>query len=160
MIVYLGLGSNLGDRAAEIGKAIGALARLGRVAAASDLYETDPEGGAAQPMYINAAVRIETELGAAELLRECLAIEAAAGRVRPPHHAKASRTLDIDLLLYGQEVIEQPGLRVPHPALLARPFVLVPLADVAVPGLRHPINGQPLDASVSDPSVRPFGRVP
>jgi 2-amino-4-hydroxy-6-hydroxymethyldihydropteridine diphosphokinase len=78
------------------------------------------------------------------------------GRVRPPDGAKRSRVIDIDLLLFGDQIIDEPGLQVPHPALLARPFVRIPLADVATPGLRHPLAGERLDQSVPDPGVRRF----
>jgi 2-amino-4-hydroxy-6-hydroxymethyldihydropteridine diphosphokinase len=154
MVAYLGLGSNLGDRPAEIAQAIQALAKLGHVAASSALYETLPEGGARQPKYLNAAVRLETELSARALLEACLEIERAQGRVRPAGGAKASRTIDIDLLLYGATVLREPGLCVPHPALLVRPFVRIPLSDVALPGLRHPESGEPLDRCNPDGSVR------
>ena len=152
MIAYLGLGSNLGDRAAEVAYAMRALAAVGRVAAQSQLYETEPEGGAAQPRYLNAAVRLDTALDARALLAACLDIERERGRSRGV--AKAPRTLDIDLLLYGDEVIAEPGLCVPHPSLLLRPFVRIPLADVALPGLRHPQSGEPLDRCPLDPTVR------
>jgi 2-amino-4-hydroxy-6-hydroxymethyldihydropteridine diphosphokinase len=154
MVVYLGLGSNLGDRRSEIAQAVRALAKLGHVAASSALYETEPEGGEDQPMYLNAAVRLETALSARALLRACLDIERAQGRVRPVDAAKSPRTIDIDLLLYGAAVIEEPGLCVPHPALLSRPFVRIPLADVALPDLRHPIHGESLAECTPDPSVR------
>jgi 2-amino-4-hydroxy-6-hydroxymethyldihydropteridine diphosphokinase len=152
MIAYLGLGSNLGDRAAEVRYAMRALATVGHVAATSALYETEPEGGASQPRYINGALRLDTTLGARALLKACLAVERDRGRVRTV--AKGPRTLDVDLLLYGDEIIDEPGLRVPHPALLGRPFVRIPLADVALPGLRHPRSGEPLDTAPSDPTVR------
>jgi 2-amino-4-hydroxy-6-hydroxymethyldihydropteridine diphosphokinase len=154
MVVYLGLGSNLGDRRAEIARAIHALAKLGSVVASSALYETEPEGGADQPMYLNAAVRLETVLSASALLQACLSIERAQGRMRPAGATKAPRTIDIDLLLYGAAVIEEPGLRVPHPALLSRPFVRIPLAEVALPNLRHPISGDSLAEYAPDPTVR------
>jgi 2-amino-4-hydroxy-6-hydroxymethyldihydropteridine diphosphokinase len=154
MVVYLGLGSNLGDRRAEIGRAIDALAKLGVVRASSPLFETDPEGGADQPTYLNAAVRLETELSARALLQACLSIERAQGRVRPVGASKASRTIDIDLLLYGEAVIEESGLRVPHPALLSRPFVRIPLAHVALADLHHPISGESLAKCAPDPTVR------
>jgi 2-amino-4-hydroxy-6-hydroxymethyldihydropteridine diphosphokinase len=154
MVVYLGLGSNLGDRQAEIARAVRALARLGTVAASSAFYETEPEGGADQPTYLNLAVRLETELSAHVLLQACLSIERAQGRVRPEGAGKAPRTIDIDLLLYGAAVIEEPGLRVPHPALLSRPFVLIPLAEVALVGLCHPISGESLAVWEPDPTVR------
>jgi 2-amino-4-hydroxy-6-hydroxymethyldihydropteridine diphosphokinase len=154
MVVYLGLGSNLGDRRSEIAQAIEALAKLGHVPASSALYETEPEGGADQPMYLNAAVRFETVLSARALLHACLGIERAMGRVRPADAAKAPRTIDIDLLLYGAEVIAEPGLRVPHPALLSRSFVRIPLAEVALLDLRHPVSGESLAVCAADPSVR------
>jgi 2-amino-4-hydroxy-6-hydroxymethyldihydropteridine diphosphokinase len=157
MFAYLGLGSNLGDREAEIAQAIRSLATLGRVAASSAFYETEPEGGAPQPKYLNAVVRLETNLPARALLEGCLEIERAQGRVRPIGIAKAPRIIDIDLLLYGAATIEEPGLYVPHPSLLVRPFVRIPLADVAQPGLCHPQNGEQLDRCVPDRSVRRLG---
>lgn len=157
MLAYLGLGSNLGDREAELAQAICSLAKLGRVAARSAFYETEPEGGAPQPRYLNAAVRLETELTARALLQGSLGIELAQGRVRPNGLAKAPRTIDIDLLLYGAACIEEPGLCIPHPLLLVRPFVRIPLADVALPGLRHPKSGEQLDRCVPDGSVRRLG---
>lgn len=157
MVAYLGLGSNLGDRPAEIGRAVQALSALGHVAAVSALYETEPEGGAQEPRYINAAVRLETELAARALLVACLGIERARGRIRPADKRKAPRILDIDLLLYSAEVLDEPGLSVPHPMLLARPFVRIPLAEVALPGLRHPQSGDALDRSEPDATVRRIG---
>jgi 2-amino-4-hydroxy-6-hydroxymethyldihydropteridine diphosphokinase len=157
MDVYLGLGSNLGDRTAEIEGAMHALGQLGVVAARSALYETLPEGGAAQPNYINAAVRLETGLSPRQLLDACLDIERTRGRIRPHDLRKAPRTLDIDILLFGAQVIDESGLRVPHPSLLVRPFVRIPLADVARPGLRHPLSGDPLDVCAPDPSVVRLG---
>lgn len=155
MLVYLGLGSNLGDRRAHIERAMAALENCGRVQAKSALYETLPEGGAPQPRYLNAAVRVQTALSPRELLSACLGIERAQGRVRPPGQDKAPRTVDIDLLLYGDQVIDLPDLRVPHPRLLLRSFVRIPLADVALPGLRHPVTGDPLDRCDPDPAVVP-----
>lgn len=153
MVVYLGLGSNLGDRRAEIARAVAALENHGRLEAQSGLYETLPEGGALQPKYLNAAVRMQTDRSARELLSACLDIERAQGRVRPSGQDKAPRTIDIDVLLYGSQVIDDPDLQVPHPRLLARPFVRIPLADVALPGLRHPVAGEPLDRCAPDPAV-------
>ncbi len=153
MIAYLGLGSNLGDRQAEIERAIVAVGKHGRVEAVSGLYETLPEGGADQPKYLNAAVRLQTPLSAHALLAACLGIERAQGRVRPAGGRKASRTIDIDVLLYDGEVINEPSLRVPHPRLLARPFVRIPLAEVAVARLCHPVSGAPLDRCDPHPTV-------
>ncbi len=154
MIAYLGLGSNLGNRRDEIARAVWGLGGLGRVAASSPLYETEPEGGARQPKYLNAVVRLETDLAAHSLLQGCLAIERAQGRVRPADATKAPRTIDIDLLLHGEAVIEEPGLCVPHPSLLLRPFVRIPLADVALPGLRHPVSGESLTRCAPNRAVR------
>ena len=154
MVAYLGLGSNLGDRRAEVEAAIRALAKLGRVAATSSFYQTLPEGGLDQPEYINAAARLATDLSARDLLLACLRVESAQGRLRPSGVTKASRTIDIDLLLYGSDVISEPGLCVPHPALLSRSFVRIPLADVALPGLCHPITGERLDRCDPDRTVR------
>jgi 2-amino-4-hydroxy-6-hydroxymethyldihydropteridine diphosphokinase len=156
MVVYLGLGSNLGDRYAEIERAVAALASYGRVEAMSGLYETLPEGGAPQPQYLNVAVRMQTERPAREVLSACLDIERAQGRVRPAGQDKAPRLIDIDVLLYGDQVIDRPDLQVPHPRLLVRPFVRIPLADVAMPGLRHPVTGDALDRCSPDRAVVPF----
>jgi 2-amino-4-hydroxy-6-hydroxymethyldihydropteridine diphosphokinase len=156
MVVYLGLGSNLGDRRAEIERAVAALENHGRLEAQSRLYETVPEGGALQPKYLNAVVRIQTEQSARDLLSACLAIEHAQGRVRPPGPDKAPRTIDIDVLLYGGQIIDTQALQLPHPRLLLRPFVRIPLADVALPGLRHPVTGEPLDRCAPDPAVVPL----
>jgi 2-amino-4-hydroxy-6-hydroxymethyldihydropteridine diphosphokinase len=100
---------------------------------------------------------METDLSARDLLRACLNVERVRGRIRPSGTTKASRTIDIDLLLYGSDVISEPDLSVPHPALLSRPFVRIPLADVALPGLRHPITGDLLDRCEPDATVRRLG---
>jgi len=168
MIAYLALGSNLGDRAAHLAAAVRALAALGRVAACSGLYETSPEGGAAQPDYVNAVVRLETGLSPRALLDGCLAVERGEGRVRPqvkasavkPSAVKPSRTLDIDVLLCDGQIIDEPGLTVPHPRLSARPFVRIPLAEVALPDLRHPQTHEALEAAEPDPTVRKLGSIP
>jgi 2-amino-4-hydroxy-6-hydroxymethyldihydropteridine diphosphokinase len=153
MVAYLALGSNLGDRQAEIRRAIRALAEHGQVEAISNLHETLPEGGAAQPKYLNAAVRLHTPLSARALLAACLDIERAQGRVRAAIGPKMPRIIDIDVLLCDSQVLAEPGLRVPHPRLLMRPFVRIPLAEVALPGLRHPVSGDALDGYAPDPSV-------
>jgi 2-amino-4-hydroxy-6-hydroxymethyldihydropteridine diphosphokinase len=154
---YLALGANLGDRRRQIADAIARLDASGAaVVARSPLYETDAVSDHPQPPYLNAAVRVETALPAADLLALCLSVERALGRERPLDRAKAARTIDIDLLLYGDSVIDDPpGLLVPHPALLDRPFVRVPLADVALPGLRHPITRDALDRAQPSAGVRP-----
>jgi 2-amino-4-hydroxy-6-hydroxymethyldihydropteridine diphosphokinase len=154
--VYLAFGANLGDRAATIARSIELLA-AGGVAplARSPLYETDPVTPDPQPDYLNAVLRAETVLSPPALLALCLEVEEALGRRRPAGRALAPREIDVDLLLYGAAVIaDPPSLIVPHPRLLERPFVRIPLADVAVPGLRHPVTGEPLDRAAPDPSVR------
>ena len=133
---YLALGSNLGDRAGFLRAAIERL----RPVAASPVFETDAVAEAPQPPYLNQVIRIETDLAPRTLLDRCLAIETDLGRTRP-----GARTLDIDLLLYDEQVIAEPALVVPHPRLLERAFVRVPLAAVATPGLRHPVTGEALD---------------
>jgi 2-amino-4-hydroxy-6-hydroxymethyldihydropteridine diphosphokinase len=156
--VYLALGSNLGDRAAAIARALALLATRGvAVQARSALYETDPVTPDLQPLYLNAVARAETALSAESLLALCLDVEQEMGRRRPIGRAQAPREIDIDLLLYGAAILgAPPALMVPHPRLLERPFVRIPLADVAAPGLRHPVTGEPLDRAAPDPSVRPF----
>lgn len=155
---YLALGSNLGDRLGFLVQALRALKEAGLgVERCSAVYETDAVATSPQPPYLNAALRARIRHSAADTLALALEIEARLGRVRPTGSSDpAPRTVDIDLLLYGSAIVSEPGLLVPHPRLLSRAFVLVPLADVAVPGLRHPIAGTPLDAAARDPGVRFF----
>jgi 2-amino-4-hydroxy-6-hydroxymethyldihydropteridine diphosphokinase len=153
--IYLALGANLGDRRRNIDDAIARLDAAGvAIAARSAIYETDAVSDEPQPAYLNAVVRATTAFDPEALLALCLDIERQRGRVRPPGRDKASRTLDIDLLLYDARVIESPALTVPHPAMLERAFVRIPLADVATPGLRHPVTGDALDRAAPSPSVR------
>lgn len=152
--VYLALGANLGDRQYALEAAVERLGASLRITARSALYETDAVADEPQPPYLNAVVRAKTDLPPRALLRLCLAVERALGRVRPAGASRAPRTIDIDILLDGAHVIAQPGLRVPHPRMLERAFVRVPLADVAEPGLRHPITGDRLDRAPPDPTVR------
>lgn len=157
---YVALGSNLGDREAHLRRAAHALAATAgvRVVAGSRLYETDPVGPPPQGPYLNAVVALETQLPPRALLERLLAIEAEEGRVRPAP-ANRARPLDLDLLLHGEAVLEEPGLALPHPRLGERPFVLEPLRDVAPalvpPGADAPV--EELAARVRDPAaVRPF----
>lgn len=128
---YLGLGSNLGDREAMLRAAIAALDATPdvRVTAVSSLYETPPWGPVPQGPYLNACVALDTTLSPRELLTLCLAIERDHGRERAIRWGP--RTLDIDVLLYGDEAIDEEGLIVPHPRMTERAFVLVPLAEIA-----------------------------
>lgn len=135
----IGLGANLGDPAAQLRTAIAAIGRIAdtRVLAVSSFYRTAPVGYLEQPEFVNAAVTVETTLAPRALLDALQAIEAAAGRER--RFKDAPRTLDLDILLYGDERIDTPALNVPHPRLHERAFVLVPLAELApqlmIPGL-------------------------
>jgi 2-amino-4-hydroxy-6-hydroxymethyldihydropteridine diphosphokinase len=138
----IALGSNLGNRRAHMRGALREMARLGRLRAVSPLYETEPVGMAGQPRFLNAAARLETALGARELLGALLDIEARHGRVRVEKNGP--RTLDLDLLFYGGQTTREPGLEVPHPRLHERRFVLAPLAAIA-PGWRHPVLGRTVE---------------
>lgn len=154
--VYLGLGSNQGDRRGFIDAAVAALSARDILCdlCLSPLYETDAVTDDPQPPFLNAVVRGETALSCQTLLVACLETEAALGRVRPMGRARAPRTIDIDLLLYGDAIIDTPTLTVPHPSMLARAFVLIPLADVAAPDLVHPVTGVALTAAVPSSEVR------
>jgi 2-amino-4-hydroxy-6-hydroxymethyldihydropteridine diphosphokinase len=124
----VGLGSNLGDRQALLAGAVAALRSLARVVAVSSLYETVPVGPA-QPLFLNAAVRLATPEQPERLLAQLLGIERAAGRVRLERWGP--RTLDLDLLWVNGAVVDSPSLTLPHPELLARAFALLPLLEVA-----------------------------
>jgi 2-amino-4-hydroxy-6-hydroxymethyldihydropteridine diphosphokinase len=140
---YVGLGSNLGDREQTLLAAIGALAAHPalEVVAVSSLIDTEPVGYTAQPRFLNGVAALETGLSARELLELLLEVERRFGRSREDVPPQGPRTLDLDLLVYGTDEIEEPGLRVPHPRLHERGFVLEPLAEVA-PGLDVPGRGR------------------
>lgn len=156
MPAYLALGSNLGDRPALLRRAIAELAAAPGVTLVKEsaVYETDAISDEPQPPYLNAVVRVRTSLAPAALLALSLQVEQRIGRVRPVGKARAARTIDIDLLLYDDAILDQPGLCVPHPQLLGRSFVRIPLADVATVGLCHPATGTRLDVCNGDPKVR------
>ena len=135
--VYLGLGSNLGNREANLRMGLRLMEPLCRPEEVSSLYETSPIGVEGQPPFYNAACRITTGLEAEALLRLLQRIEFEVGR-RPGGQRWGPRPLDLDILLYGDLVLEAPDLVLPHPRLAERPFVLVPLAEIA-PEVRHPI---------------------
>ena len=138
---YVGLGANLGDRERTLHEAVSALAAEDRVeiVAVSVLRETEPVGVGDQPRFLNGVAELETSLAARALLDRLLAVEQRFGRVRVPGE-HGPRTLDLDLLLYGDEAIDEPGLTVPHPRLHERRFVLEPLAELAS-GLVVPRRG-------------------
>jgi 2-amino-4-hydroxy-6-hydroxymethyldihydropteridine diphosphokinase len=141
---YVGLGSNLGEREATIRRALDLLAADSEieVAAVSTLRDTDPVGYADQPRFLNGAAALETTLSARELLSLLLAVERELGRDRSHEARFGPRTIDLDLLLYGNAVFDEPGLTVPHPRLAERTFVLAPL-DELDPGLVLP-DGRPV----------------
>ena len=138
--VYVGLGSNLDNPARQIRTAVEALERLPhtRLIARSALYRTAPIGRLDQPDFINAVARLETELAPRDLLDALFAIETQHARTRSTPNAP--RTLDLDLLLFGDATISEPGLEVPHPRMHERAFVLMPLSDLA-PGIHIPGHG-------------------
>lgn len=140
---YVGLGSNLGDRERTIHGALESLrAEPGlRVVAVSTLIDTEPIGPVDQPRFLNGVAELETTLAARDLLGVLLAVERRFGRRRDGVPPQGPRTLDLDLLLYGEDEIDEPGLRVPHPRLHERRFALEPLTEVA-PGLEVPGKGR------------------
>jgi 2-amino-4-hydroxy-6-hydroxymethyldihydropteridine diphosphokinase len=135
--IYLALGANLGDRERNLSVALRRLAPLVRIEAVSSLYETAPVGPQDQPAYLNAVCRGTTGLRPRALLRHLQAVEHELGRRGAAHARWGPRPIDIDLLFYGDDVIDGGELRVPHPELAKRAFVLVPLAEIA-PDLQHP----------------------
>ena len=154
-IVYLSLGSNLGDRAGNLRTALDKLAELGAVEAVSAFYETEPVGLTNQPWFLNCAVKLETEKMPRQLISGVLNLEQEMGRQRKQKNGP--RIIDVDILLFGTSVIDTAGLIVPHPRLHERRFVLEPLAEIA-PEVRHPIFKRSMrelrDALPSGPTVR------
>jgi 2-amino-4-hydroxy-6-hydroxymethyldihydropteridine diphosphokinase len=136
-VVYLSLGSNLGDREANLRTAIEKLKEIGNPIAVSFFYEAEPvEVSGTQPWFLNCAVKFDTEKMPRQLIAAILGIEQEMGRQRKQQ--KGPRTIDIDILLFGSSVIEIPSLTIPHPKLHQRRFVLEPLAEIA-PDARHPV---------------------
>jgi 2-amino-4-hydroxy-6-hydroxymethyldihydropteridine diphosphokinase len=142
-IAYIAAGSNVGDRSAAITSAIAALDRCESITvrAASSIIETAPMGRPAQGPYLNAVIALATALDPRELLRTCHRIEASHGRNRAAEQRWGPRRLDLDILLYGDAMIDEPGLIVPHPRMQERAFVLEPLAEIA-PMVVHPVLGR------------------
>lgn len=134
--MYLSLGSNVGDRAANLHTAMKRLRELGDVAVVSALYEAEPVELEQQPWFLNCAVALDTALSPAALLQSLLTIEREMGRVR--WKEKGPRTIDMDILLFSDYVLDEPGLKVPHPAMARRRFVLEPLAEIAGAAI-HPV---------------------
>ena len=152
---FLGIGSNLGDRLANMQRGADLLAAAPGidVVASSRVYESDPVGGVEQPDFLNAVLEIETRLSATELLARCLEVEGELGRTREVHWGP--RTLDVDLLVFDEAEIAQPGLVVPHPRMHERSFVLMPLLELEpepmLPGGRRAADAEP------EGEVRLFG---
>ena len=136
---YLSLGSNLGDRAANLRAAVAQLDVAGRLLAVSSLYETQPVDVPDQPWFLNCVAAIETDKTPRELLQLALRVEASMGRLRMTE--KGPRKIDIDVVLFGDYVLDEPGLKIPHPAMHLRRFVLEPLVEIA-PNVRHPELGK------------------
>ena len=159
--VYVGLGGNVGDRLAHLRGAVAALAAHPRleVTARSGVWETEPVGTGPQAPYLNACVAVRTDLAPLDLLAALKGLEAAAGRAPDGHNLP--RTLDLDILLYGDRVVSDGRLRVPHPELARRAFVLEPLAEIAA-AVRAPDSGETIGDACAKirrkpgPWVRPY----
>ena len=156
-IIYLSLGSNVGDRARQIARAIEALPDFGvRPLRQSALYLTEPVGGIEQRPFLNAVLQAETSLMPLELLHALQRLERALGR--RPSVRQGPRAIDIDILFYGTSVICTPELEIPHPRLAGRRFVLVPLSEIA-PDLRHPVLQRSVSELLGATSDRAFVRL-
>jgi len=151
MKVYLSLGSNLGDRKANLETALQLLGERLHVEQISSLYETEPMGYVEQPRFLNAVCRTETDIGPLQLLSLIKGIEASLGRVSS--FPNGPRSIDLDILFYGDLVMETPELTIPHPRIEERAFVLVPLLEIA-PDLLHPVSGQ----RISDLAAKVHGK--
>jgi len=142
-IVAIALGSNLGDKAGYLRAALRRLGEGARVVAVSGFYDTAPVGYLDQDRFLNAAALVETEETPQAFLARLLAVERELGRVR--EIPNGPRTIDLDILLWEQEIVDEPGLTIPHPRLHERAFVLEPLNEIA-PEFRHPVLGQTVRA--------------
>jgi len=136
--VYLGLGSNMGDRQENVDKALDFLAQRLRMGKISSVYDTEPVGNVEQPRFLNLVCQACTRLSPMALLALAKGIESKLGRTGK---SNAPRPIDIDILLYGEQVIETPELVIPHPRMMERAFTLIPLAEIA-PDLVHPVSGK------------------
>ena len=137
--VYLGLGSNMENRQDNLKKALDLLSQRLRVGQVSSIYDTEPVGNVNQPRFLNLVCQVYTRLAPMGLLALVKGIESKLGRL--PAKSNTPRPIDIDILFYGDQIVETPELIIPHPRLAERAFVLTPLAEIA-PDLVHPINGK------------------
>ncbi|MGO9087002.1 MAG: 2-amino-4-hydroxy-6-hydroxymethyldihydropteridine diphosphokinase [Terriglobales bacterium] len=140
-VAYLSLGSNVGDREKNLRDAIARIETAGRIVSISSFYETEPVEFTDQPWFLNCAVGLAMDKTPAQLLTALLAIEQEMGRRRSQESRKGPRTIDLDILLFGDVVLASPTLTIPHPAMHQRRFVLEPLAEIA-PEVRHPVLKQ------------------
>ncbi len=136
---YISLGSNVGDREAQLHETVALLGTVGRVAKVSSFYETEPVEFTEQPWFLNCAAALETDQTSQQLMKALLRIEEDMGRRRL--QKKGPRQIDIDILLFDDEVVESEELRIPHPGMAKRRFVLEPLAEIA-PEVKHPVMGK------------------
>lgn len=137
--VYFSLGSNLGNRQENLNRALDLLSQRLRVEQISSIYDTEPVGDSSQPRFLNMVCKVTTGLEPKALLALVKGIEAKMGRL--PNTTNLPRPIDIDILLYGNRVVNEPELIIPHPRLTERAFVVIPLAEIAA-DLVHPVTGQ------------------
>ena len=137
--VYLGLGSNMGNRKDNLDRGLELLSQRVKMGLTSSIYDTEPAGNTEQPRFLNLVCQVYTKLAPMELLTLAKGIESKLGRT--PGEPNAPRPIDIDILFYDKQIIDSPKLTIPHPRLTERDFVLVPLTEIA-PDLMHPLNGK------------------
>jgi 2-amino-4-hydroxy-6-hydroxymethyldihydropteridine diphosphokinase len=146
--VYLGLGSNVGNRQENLKKALGYLEQRMRLTAKSSVYETEPVGNTDQPVFLNMVCEVKTTLPPESLLVLTKGIEKKLGRM-PSHPKDSPRTMDIDILFYGDQVLNNPDLIIPHPRLSRRAFVLIPMNEIA-PDFIDPATGRSISAMLNE----------